>query len=407
MILRFQHSSPLTGGRRAIMFGAIMLLATVCADEPSSTRLRRQCFDDDPAWDALNHRVVPDSVPEVTQDFGFSETRFAGRSTGEAGGTITRCARPTYYADAIPETTLDHRLTASGSFALTSSASSSGAFFGWFNSDQPGGGGRPVSSFGLEFDGEESGARLAVRMLSHTNRTTGTFITPFTPGGYRPTPIRNDGTRYHWTLQFDPHANEERGRIEFRIAGESDRPEEFEGRLFTVDLPAGFRQHGATFDRFGLLNLMKPGQAMTIYFDDLEYNGRSADFTVAPDWVGSANRTTFRDTAIGAHNFGFSRLTNVAGGQTYNWSLKYDPGADNAQGEIRVVLGDDSVALPVSERLRQQGAVFTHFGLFTSTNGGQMLRLYLDDLRYSVSTSDDEASQADGSTTDSFDNGPK
>jgi hypothetical protein len=33
-----------------------------------------------------------------------------------------------------------------------------------------------------------------VRLISGTNKSCGTFVTPFVPGKFRPTPIRNDGT---------------------------------------------------------------------------------------------------------------------------------------------------------------------------------------------------------------------
>ena len=46
-----------------------------------------------------------------------------------------------------------------------------------------------------------------MRLITDDNKSCGTFITPYLPGKYRPTPIKNDGTRYHWTLRYDPGAN--------------------------------------------------------------------------------------------------------------------------------------------------------------------------------------------------------
>src|SRR5262245_49022257 len=84
---------------------------------------------------------------------------------------------------------------------------------------------------------------------------------------------------------------------------------------FSVDLPEGYRRQGATFDHFGLMNMMKAGGRMTIYFDDLEYAGRSQDFTKDPSWDASGNRVTYKAADVGgAHNFGFSN-TNPAGGK--------------------------------------------------------------------------------------------
>lgn len=49
--------------------------------------------------------------------------------------------------------TLDDKFSASGSFAVTKSEKGgAGVFFGFFNSQQPGGSGRPIGSLGLDFD---------------------------------------------------------------------------------------------------------------------------------------------------------------------------------------------------------------------------------------------------------------
>ena len=67
-------------------------------------------------------------------------------------------------------------------------------------------------SLGLDMDCERGGARLAVRLITGRNQGCGTFITPFIPGKFRPTPIRNDGTRYQWTLDYDRRAHYFPGR---------------------------------------------------------------------------------------------------------------------------------------------------------------------------------------------------
>ncbi|MDB5303161.1 MAG: hypothetical protein JWM97_710 [Phycisphaerales bacterium] len=166
------------------------------ADDQPGTAQKTEQFDKDPGWEGFNNRIVPAKPVTVTQDFGYSPTNFAGKEKGEIGGRVQRAGKPAYYGDKIPVKTLNDKLTASGIFALTGSAGNTGVFFGWFNADQPGSGGRPMNSLGLDLDGEPTGARLAVRMISGTNRSCGTFITPFIPGKFRPTPIRADGTRY-------------------------------------------------------------------------------------------------------------------------------------------------------------------------------------------------------------------
>jgi hypothetical protein len=459
-------------------------------DQPKLV-IKTEQFDRDPGWEGFNNRIVPKRTRTVTQDFGYCSTNHAGKDRGEIGGRVTRAARPASYADKIPVKTLNDRLTASGTFALTSSSAGSGLFFGWFNAQQPDGGGRPMNSLGLNFDGERKGGRLAVRLISGTNRSCGTFITPFIPGKFRPTPIRNDGTRYTWTLRYEPQANEANGRFQFTIKSNSDKPEPFEGKVFSVDLPAGLKKAGATFDRFGLMNTTKPGSALTIYFADLEHDGKREDLTRGPGWVGSGNRAKYADAVTaGAHNFGFSAGTNLAGGSAgevggdfwrsgkygyyadrvgpltlddrleasgkvilkvgapdsdmfigwfssaardkppaeggnflgvhvggptrvghyfkpalatakgtrgrvkkgpvlvpgtvYQWSLVYDPAAQGGKGEIRVTLGKESVTLPLKQGSKAEGGRFDRFGLFTSPVGGQLVRIFLDDLKYTA-----------------------
>jgi len=283
-------------------------------DKPKSF-IKTEHFDRDPNWQGFNNHIVLKQVPNVTQNFGYSPTTFAGDTKGEIGGRVHRSSIPAYYAEQIAVKTLNDKLTASGSFAFTATTGGSGVFFGWFNSHQPGGGNRPMNSLGLDFDAEGTGSRLAVRLITSANKSCGTFVTPFISGVYRPTPIKNDGTRYHWSLSYDLAANSGNGQIQFTIKSNSAEPEEFEGKVFTVDLPAGLKQEGASFDRFGLMNFMKPGSALTIYFSDLELDGKTVNLTRDPDWIGSGNHNVYQDPEhVGAHNFGFSAQTNFAGG---------------------------------------------------------------------------------------------
>ena len=493
----------------------LLVLAAVAATllpangvEPPKPGMKTESFDRDPNWEAYNNRVVPKNPKTVVQDFGYSKTAYAGKAPGEVGGQIERASEPAYYADKIGPRTLDDKLSASGSFVVTKSSASGGVFFGFFRARQTGAGGRPVSSFGLDLDFEASGARLAVRLITGKNQSCGTFITPFIPGKFRPTPIRNDGTRYNWKLDYDPQAAGGRGRFTFTITSDAHKPGELEkpdlperfkeearARFpstteFSVELPEGYKQQGTTFDHFGLMNMMKPGGSVRIYFDDLHYEGRSQDFTQDPNWDASGNRETYQTTKVGgAHDFGFSNTSNAGGqpgevggtfwrsgdyayyadrvgpltlddrleasgkvvlqvgapdsdmfigwfnstnktkapaetghflgvhvggptrvghyfhpslatargdkaqakagpviepGKVYQWSLTYDPAAQGGQGAILVTLGQESVTLLLKKGVKAQGASFDRFGLFNSTIGGQVVRIFFDDLRYTA-----------------------
>lgn len=455
--------------------------------EATAPGLKTEHFDRDPVWEGFHNRLLPKVLPTVTQDFGYSPTNFAGKEKGEMGGRVCRAPTPAYYAAKIAPKTLNDKLIASGSFAINATASNTAVFFGWFSAQQPGGSGRPISSFGLNIGGEGSGGRLAVRLIGNTNKSCGTFITPFIPGKYRPTPIKNDGTRYTWTLNYDPEANQRGGRFEFVVKSNSAQPEEFEGKTFAVNLPPGFKNEGATFDRFGLMNGLKAGSALTIHFDDLTYDGKREDFSEDPGWDAVGNRGTFENPMpAGAHDFGYSatdfaggavgevggvlwrggeyayyadrvgplslddrleaggRVVMVVGGvdadmylgwfnsankdqpptqvghflgvhvggptrvghyfqpafatakgkmahakagpllvpgKVYAWSFVYDPSAEGGQGAMQVTLDKQSVRLPLKKGSKQDVRL-DRFGLFTPAVGGQIVKIYLDDLTY-------------------------
>ena len=480
---------------------------TQAAPTPPAS-LKTETFDRDPKWEGHNNHILSKSALMVKQDFGFSPTNIAGKSAGELGGRIQRSTTPAYYAAEIPVKTLDDKFAASGSFALTKSEGSAGVFFGFFNSKQPGGSGRPIGSLGLDFDFEGKGGRLATRLITNTNKSCGTFITPYLPGKFRPTPIKNDGTRYHWTLAYDPQGASGNGQFTFTMRSDTHTSEDYgplppasekeaqvrfpNTKTFTIDLTPGFKKEGATFDRFGALNMMKSGGAVMMYFDDVTFTDRDEDFTKEPKWIASGNRAAYEDReVVGAHDFGFSAKTNHAGGaavgevggglwrsgdygyyadkvgslnleqrleargkaklvtagpdsdmhigwfssatkdkspdevgnfvgihvggptrighyfipqfasatgtkgkvdsgpvitpgKLFDWSLVYDPAAGNGLGEIRVTLGADTTTLQLKPGQKKQGATLDRFGLFTSQAGGQMVKIFLDDLSYTV-----------------------
>jgi hypothetical protein len=239
---------------------------------------------------------------------------------------------------------------------------------------------------------------------------------------------------------------------------------------------------------------MKGGGRATIYFDDLHYNGAAQDFTHDPGWIGAGNRVTFEDhEQVGAHNFGYSPKTNIAGGapgevggglwrsgdyayyadrvgplslnkkleargkvhlvtagpdsdiflgwfnsdskeskvghernfvgvhvggptrighyfgpafatakgsrgkvekapvlvpgKTYDWSIVYNPAANRGNGELTATLGDQSVTLAIKPRQKSESASLDRFGFFTTTIGGQMVKIYFDDLDYTTAGS--------------------
>jgi hypothetical protein len=457
--------------------------------------MKSESFDADPNWDASNNRILPRKPRQVTQDFGYDA------KTGDIGGRVTRAIKPAYYAAALEKPrTLNDKFSASGTFYLTQTTSGGGVFFGWFNSKQREGTGRPANSLGFEIGTERGGGRLAFRLLTAANHGAGKFVTKFEhyhdpakKAEMRPTPIKNDGTRYTWSLGYDPDGAAGNGQMQFTIKSNLPQPQDFEGKVLTVDLPAGYKQEaGTAFDRFGLMNSTKPGGVVNIHLDDVTLDGKSFDFVADPNWVSSGSRAKYEEAAaVGAHNFGYSQGTHYAGGakagemggdmwrggdyayyadrvapltlndpleargkvvlvsgapdsdiflgwfsgeskadspvsagnflgvhvggpsrvghyfqpslttaagnraqakdgpvmahgKAYDWTLKYDPAAAAGNGAITVTLGDETVTLALKPGLKAKGARFDRFGLLTPSVGGQLVRIYLDDITYTA-----------------------
>jgi hypothetical protein len=315
LTMRKQFSLPL-----ALAAGLGQLLALVCwlplaSAQSTSPAIKSESFDRDPQWDSYRNRMTPQKATTITQDFGYSPTHSVGKAAGEAGGQIQRAMTPSFYAKRIEPKTLDDKLTASGTFAITSTRNSAGVFFGWFNEKKAGNSARPTNSLGLNFDIEGSGGRLAVYLITANNKCWGNFVTPYIPGTYRPTPIKSDGSvRYTWKLDYDPAGGSGHGQFKFTIRGDGSQPANFENRVLTVDIPLELRRDGATFDHFGMMNLLVDGGSAAFYFDDVQFNDAKEDFSRDPGWDGVRNRGSFAESEPhGIQNFGYSN-TAFAGG---------------------------------------------------------------------------------------------
>ena len=170
--------------------------------------MKTEHFDHDPGWEGRNNRIIPKEYPTVVQAFGYSQTHFAGAAAGEMGGQVWRASEPAYYGDKIGPRTLDDKLSASGTFALTKTSPGSGVFFGFFRAEQPGAGGRPIGSLG-----PGSGLRTQRR-------------SPGRPAHHRPEPIVRHVHHAVHPRQVPPHAAQERRHaihLEARLRSERGR----------------------------------------------------------------------------------------------------------------------------------------------------------------------------------------
>ena len=219
-------------------------------------------FSTDPKWDGVGNRErYPDPAQYAYNNFGYSQTKFAGGAPGEIGGIFFSC-NPSeeefkaHYGDRIGQLTLEHRLVARGKFAAKEFSTDSSFALGWFNSKKQG---YPLENFvGVYFDSLSSVGRI-VQPLYGTRegneRQSAPHVT-FNP----------DGTSYEWQLEYDPRAADGKGAITFRMNNQST----------TLALAAGDREKGALMERFGLFNMQHANSKWCeVYFDDLSYTVES------------------------------------------------------------------------------------------------------------------------------------
>ncbi len=218
----------------------------------------------DPGWEGQGNRVQFVERDFQRQDFGYSETNWAGEQIGEVGGQFYR-AEPVdpangYYADDVGILTLDDPLSFSGNICFVDASTDSGMFLGYFNAREqvaritdPHAGYPLNDMMGIEVDGPN---HSHIDPLCSPKRDVASKVT-----GPVFLPTRD---RHTFRFDYDPRANRGVGRIGFR----------FDQQEFTLDLKPEQRAAGARFDHFGLMNLRRGGKYVRVYFDDLTYTAR-------------------------------------------------------------------------------------------------------------------------------------
>lgn len=214
-----------------------------------------ESFDTDPQWLGQGNRQKHDDYGlNGSHQFGYSDTAIAGGKKGELAGLLySSPAIPGYYADRVGPLTLNQKLTASGKVALTEYGSDSGVYFGWFDSQKRG---HPAANvLGVMIDGPTSTPPRFRGVVGSSDpktgllrRDTAAFIPP-------------DGKSHTWKIEYDPGADEGRGRLTVWLGDRQD----------TFVLPTEVRKAGAAFDRFGLFVHEGGGTASRIALDDLQY----------------------------------------------------------------------------------------------------------------------------------------
>jgi len=288
-----------------------LLTILVGLSERATCAERTEQFDADPGWDAYHNRSTAFSKKRIIQRFGYNRTNHAGGKTlGEMGGHINPAAEPAYYAKRIPPATFDSKLSASGTLACPGEMPFH-ALIGFFNADTLSEW-RTPNTIAIRIQGRGNVFFAYVEYATSRWRaggdSPGGFATARDPqtGGTSLRGFKTDGTVHRWSLTYDPTANDGHGSIEVTIDDEKA----------VCHLDPEHRLDGATFNRFGLLPVMKQwDDGGEVWLDNVTVNGEREDFSTDPGWDGKGNQRTYVSANVRPRfDFGYSR-THFAGGE--------------------------------------------------------------------------------------------
>jgi hypothetical protein len=291
------------GGR--FVLPAMLLLGSVRSLASAQTITKTEHFDTDLNWDSHNNRATTPEPRQVQQDFGYSATTtWAGGPAGEVGGFITPTAEPAWYAKI-----LDTPLTFNDAFSAS----------GKFNM-QFGGGGHTLLGF---FNSDTAKEWRTANALSLRIYGRGNFFYAYPEYGTAKwragaSSFPGAGDDFHFpagfttpihTFSIDYNPNGPAGTGLFTAT--------IDAQTAVCTVSADHRTDGATFNRFGFLDVMKSVDgAGRIWMDNISINhGPVQTFTSDPNWEGFNNRTTYSTTVVRPRfDFGYSPATHKAGG---------------------------------------------------------------------------------------------
>lgn len=217
----------------------------------------------DPYWDGRNNRMTFKQTDfHARQNFGYSQTNWAGQAPGEIGGRFwgTEVLDPLYgfYADDIGQLTLDDPISFSGWINFVEGAVDGRMLIGYFNKEVR------LADIEGEYKGNPPNQFIGIEIMDQT-RIGYSFTAVCSPRQNISFEKRGpiyipDRIKRHFSFQYDPDAGEA-GCITITLGSDT----------LTADLTKEQRRVGSTFDHFGLLNPRKGGKYVDVYFDDLKY----------------------------------------------------------------------------------------------------------------------------------------
>lgn len=288
-------------------WAAALIAASVLSVARAAERTER--FDAEPGWEGRNNRATQPELRAVRQDFGYSSgTSHAGGAKGEIGGFVTPAAEPAYYAMRLgSEKTFNEPLSASGRLMYPEGAGH--VLLGFFNS-QSVNEWRTPNSISIRLNGRGDVFYAYVEYATARWRAGGDdpggFATAVDPQTGRAAPHGfKAGVPHEWTLKYDPAGNGGNGTITATLGGETA----------VCNLAPGHKADGATFDRFGLLPVLKSlDGGGEVWIDDVTVEGRAEDFSRDPGWEGIDNRREYVTANVRPRfDFGFSPTRHAGG----------------------------------------------------------------------------------------------
>jgi hypothetical protein len=325
--------------------------------EPSQGQpllLKTETFDVDPGWDGHNNRATDPGPRQIVQDFGFSgSSSNAGGSPGEIGGYITPAGEPAYYAKVISPKSFNDPLAVSGTLNIPQGGGHT--LIGFFNADTANEW-RTANTIAMRIYGRGSYFLAYLDYGTSLWRAGGGSF-----GGEAQIPTGD--ADYPFTLTYDPNGAGGAGQVTATLGPYSA----------DMTLSPGHNADGATFNRFGMLDVMKsaddPG---SLWLDNVTINGEAHAFDTDPGWDQLNNRNTYTTTNVRPRfDFGYSPSTNYAAGQAGG-----EIGGHTFRGDSRVEFNGSRMAyygdqlnetLTLNQPLHAEGKVAFRRGVSDST----------------------------------------
>lgn len=239
---------------------------------------RKFDLSEDPKWEALNNRtnyITKDTRPRF--DFGWSPTHLAGgEAAGELGGLIFRgdCRdrnRLAAYGDRISTVTLEKPFFARGKVSMVRGVTDSTASIGFYNAtsslrvNPSQNQSIPMDFVGVNIEGPSSEGFFFYPVYRNHGDQSQTSV----KGAPR---IYPDRRPHDWMLAYDPAGADGKGRITVTL----------DDKTCTLELAAGVKSAGASFNRFGICTPWIDGNSVIAYFDDLEYTSEQDETGFLP-----------------------------------------------------------------------------------------------------------------------------